>query len=290
MAKKDETEGEMGAASAGTGAKVAQLAWENRGTIAKVCSTLRRWLRKSNQGEIVILGLGGTGKDTLAKVLISDGIPVTLPLSDYKESSDVENYELKRPKASPVKIVTLPGQKHRRASTWPQFLRRISAGEIRGVILMNCYGYHSIGNANIKSMKQWKGRRDRFLKAYLDDRRTEELNLLSELVPALKSCGKKFWMLNVTCKQDLWWKEKDAVYSHYREGEFRRKLDELMGPKDPLNMRIEQVFCSLTISSFRTGTDEVLQPNAAGYDLQTHGESIRRLIEVLEGVRRWEAR
>ena len=43
------------------------------------------------------------------------------------------------------------------------------------------------------------------------------------------------------------------------------------------------------ISNFCTGPGERLQPNTAGYDQQAHAESLRRLYETLDALRRWEA-
>jgi hypothetical protein len=248
------------------------------------------WATGKSAGRIVILGPGGTGKDTLAKILTSKDVPISLDLAKYKESPDIEQYKVKRKGGDEIEIVVLPGQSHRRETTWPEFLKKISSGEIRGIIFLTSYGYHSIGDIKISALKQWPGRKDRFLKAYLKDRISEELKVIAELLPAIKSSEKKVWLLTVTTKQDLWWKSSDEVRKHYTQGSFRKKLEELLSGKDALHMHAEHIFCSLTISNFVTGGGEFLQHNAEGYGLAEHSNSLHKLIEVMDGLRQWENR
>ena len=46
---------------------------------------------------------------------------------------------------------------------------------------------------------------------------------------------------------------------------------------------------SLVIANFRDGEGTLLQPNAEGYDQQLQVDGLRRLLEVIDGLRTWEA-
>lgn len=46
---------------------------------------------------------------------------------------------------------------------------------------------------------------------------------------------------------------------------------------------------SLTIQNWTTRVGERLRPNAEGYDRTLQAESVRRLLEMMDALRKWEA-
>jgi hypothetical protein len=136
--------------------KIAGWAWDKRGQIVGLLSELRDWFggaKKDAEDEspgILILGAGGSGKSTLGKILSGEfELLLDLP-GEYQESVAVEEYSLQDdPK---TEVLVPPGQSHRRDSTWTELLADVAAGKYRGIILMNAYGYHTLGHVKYKDI------------------------------------------------------------------------------------------------------------------------------------------
>ena len=206
------------------GWKVATWAWDKRSQILGLLAELRDWFRggkkdaKAEKPGILILGAGGTGKSTLGRILSGDFDLLLDPPGEYKESISTEEYELQgEPKAE---ILVLPGQSHRRDATWPELLADLTAGKFRGIILINAYGYHTIGEARyqdtpiFKEKAKGKGKAG-FLAAYIEDRCAEELAILRRVADAIRPVAGRVWMLSLITKQDLWWPQRAKVEQHY---------------------------------------------------------------------------
>ena len=67
------------------------------------------------------------------------------------------------------------------------------------------------------------------------------------------------------------------------------EIEKIRGQRSAQQFRHEPVFASLVISNFATGAAEQLKPNAAGYDQKLQVESLRRLYETVDALRKWEA-
>lgn len=127
------------------------------------------------QRKVLILGPGGTGKSTLGHFLAgsAENFPGLNP--GYTESTNVEEYALEDD--PDVGLIVPEGQVDRQLVTWDSLLGEISAGTIRGVILVTAFGYHSF-KERLVDHELFDGSRDRFLEAYLERQRHEEVAVL----------------------------------------------------------------------------------------------------------------
>jgi hypothetical protein len=262
-----------------------RLAWENRESVRSFLSALASWF-VSNPG-ILMLGSGGTGKSTLGKLLSGKHDLLLDTPGDYKESVKVEEFRLKDDPRT--EIVSPPGQLHRRDATWNDLLREVVDGKYRGIIVINAYGYHTLGNIRYQETEIFArtGKRG-FLAAYLEERQADELSVLARLTDALHATEKKIWMLSLVTKQDLWWHERRAVEDHYQRQAYSALIKKIQDHHGIGRFRHEFAFASLVIGNFVTGMGETLKTNRQGYDQRMQSESLRRLFEIVSGLKEWE--
>lgn len=235
---------------------------------------------------ILILGPGGTGKTTLARLLSGqldwlDDIP-----GRYRESVDLECFALSDD--PDVEVVVAPGQMYRRASTWPELLTQVASGVFRGVILMNAYGYHTFSTPSYRDHQLYQGSKPEFLKAFFTDRRVDEIRVLKQLVPHLSVCSQKMWLLSVVAKQDLWGSQQGAVEEQYLRGDYASALVSVSRALGDRSFRHEVVLLSLIIRNLETLAGEMLAETEAGYDMRRLTESLQQLVNVFTGLRSWE--
>jgi hypothetical protein len=225
----------------------------------------------------------------MGSVDLGESLLFGLP-SNYDESLEVESYPLKD--VPDLEILVPLGQEHRREATWGAELAKLAAGEFRGLILVAAYGYHNheIGTlTSYKDHRLFKGNKDEFLRAFLQDRRDQELRILRELSPKVTPpLGGKFWLLTIVTKQDLRWDNRAEAESFCRGGEYAAEIAKIQNRHGGQLFRHELALSSLVISNFMTGKSELLKPNTAGYDHEHHIQSLQALFDKLAGLRRWE--
>jgi hypothetical protein len=279
-----------------TGWQIAKWAWEQRDEIAETLSRIYKWFRGSKQpGQesrpgILILGAGGVGKTTLGGFLSGQFDLFSRPPGEYLESLETETFEIMGGSPSEIvaEAVVPPGQEHKRAATWTELFNDLAAGKFRGVILMSAYGYHSLGNISYKKHRLFQRGKNKFLEAFLADRRNEELAVLNQLAPYMLTSRRELWFLSLIAKQDLWWKKQADVKRHYEEGPYGVEVQKLLGQRGQRDFRHEFAYTSLVIGNYVTGMKESLQPNTAGFDHHQYVHSLRRLFEMIESLRKWE--
>lgn len=270
--------------------------WENRRWVLDRFKNLTDWFWKkpsvdSTQAlpvdprRILMIGSGGVGKTTFARMLAGERDWLVAAGLPYDESIGVESYDVD---GATMEIVVAPGQRHRRDTIWPELERDLAAGLFRGIVLVVSYGYHNIGLTSYKRLPSYRGDDAAFLVEYLKDRRKDELAVLERLIPTLKTSTQPLWMLVIVTKQDLWQSVQHDVEKHYNSGRFSNGIEEIRQALGNRNFRYEQVLASLTISNFVTGEKELLQTNTAGYDSSRQIESLHRLFETLDALKMWE--
>lgn len=272
---------------------VGKWVWEQRETIKVLLEEVFRWFRGKQakgaaSGRVLILGSGGCGKSTLGR-LLSGGFDAILDLpGNYQESLGIETYPLQDDSAA--ELVVAPGQEHRRDVSWTALQADLANGLFRGMILLSSYGYHTLGDLSFRQHRLYQGKKRQFLDEYLADRRNEELRILKRVVPFVRTNPRRLWMLSLVTKQDLWWRQRMTVEQHYRSGTYGKAIEELTNKSDGQRFHHELAFVSLVINNFKTGRDEFLQKNVAGYDQFLQVQSIRRLFESIAVLMSWEGR
>jgi hypothetical protein len=182
----------------------------------------------------------------------------------------------------------MPGQEHRRHTSWAGVGEDLAKGTYRGVLLVSAYGYHSLSRISYKQHRLYEPERDKdvFLRKYLEANRQDEVGCLKRLAPFLKECRRKLWLVSVVTKQDLWRSEESAVQTWYHGGEYGSLIEDIVRHKGT-TFRHETHLLSLVIGNFVTSRDETLAKNLQGYDHRAQVESVRRLVEIVDGLRKW---
>jgi hypothetical protein len=260
-----------------------QVAWDNRDKAKSWLSKFWRWWRRS---KVLAIGPGGTGKTTLARLLSGQFDWLLDSPWTYRESVEVKKYHLKSDPA--VEVVAVPGQEHRRRSTWDGIGGDLSSGQYRGVIFVSSNGFHTLIESSYKRNALFEPERTKegFWRQYTDAKRADELACLRHLVPFLKACPKKLWLASLVTKQDLWRGQESAVETWYRDGEYGKLLAEVAAHKGA-TFQHEYHWCSLLIGNLVTASGETLVKNAEGYDHRAQVESVRRVFEIVEGLHAW---
>lgn len=172
------------AAAAGTIASKAVVAggkwlWDHQDKVEPRLKALWRSTKRKIFGPdpgILILGPGGVGKTTLGRILSGRYDFLLDTDAAYEQSIEVQTFR-KRGSAD-VELIVAPGQADRRPATWPDLLRRLSAGKALGVVFCCAYGYHSI-STSYKYLSTYDPKKPKaFLKAFLEDRRKAEVEVL----------------------------------------------------------------------------------------------------------------
>ena len=179
-------------------------------------------------------------------------------------------------------LLVPPGQKRRRPDTWPDLYRLLSSGEARGVINVVSSGYHST-EAEYQHHEIYDPdlTHKEYLDAYLDYNRQREIAALEQIAPHLKAAKGKTWMITLVTKQDLWWRERQAVEKHYKEGKYEDLIEAIVREKGREGFVHNYFSVSLVPRNLRTRDEEVLALTTAGYD-----EPLRlaNLKDFLEGL------
>lgn len=262
------------------------MSWAAKKGFDKLYSNVTAWFQKPTARGVLIIGPGGVGKTTLGHFLSGQEEKATS--GSYVESITTEEFNLAENAA--VQLVILPGQAHRRKATWDQRLEEVGEGKFRGIILIHAYGHHALGDISYENHRLYdpdKGL-NVFLAEYLDDCLKAEEKILKIVCDAVKKCSAPIWVLTLVTKQDLWWDQRDDVEKHYSEGKHGKVVKECLGGKSEQLFRRETAFASLVIRNLCTERDEVLKKTVAGYDTPLQEKSFEKLLNVFEGLMRWE--
>ena len=176
--------------------------WKNKKAVAKKVKEVRSWWSGADRAcdgptkKILVLGSGGVGKSTLGRLLQSDyDFPIECP-GEYEESHRVETYQIGGDTGEPqAEVYVPPGQAYKRDATWSELLSDVGAGAFRGIVVINAFGYHSLGEISFKEHKLYDGSKPGFLADYLEISRKDEIAVLEMLIPQVKLCRERLWLI-----------------------------------------------------------------------------------------------
>jgi len=180
-------------------------------------------------------------------------------------------------------------------SEFGQFTADLVKGAYRGVILVVDYGYHAIKSVRVRDhyhtvFGEAKGKRKEFLPKLLTAHRKEELDLLTKLLPYLKTVAEKLWVLVVVLKQDLWVTDQSRVEDYYeRSGPWSVLMNDLRKAMSGKPFWLHTVYSCLHIQNYTTKDgSEIIKRNTAGYDAVSQRKALTGLLEVFDALRAWE--
>jgi hypothetical protein len=288
------------AAKAGLGElakKAAAEAWEKKSHLLRLLERVWSFFRgrradgtdnpQAPPRPILILGPGGTGKTTLARVLAGDVNVLLDPPGYYEPSLFAESVPLLG--ESGIELVVMPGQEYRLQREFGKLTADLVKGAYRGVILVVDYGYHAIEAEWAKDHRLFeKGKRKEFVPKLVAEQRQEEIALLDKLIPSLKATTSKLWVLVVVLKQDLWVSEQAAVARHYQEGAWAVRMNEVRKALDGKPFYLHTAYACLHIQNYTTRGGETLKKNMAGYDAMRQRQTLAELFQAFDALREWE--
>jgi hypothetical protein len=150
----------------------------------------------------LIFGIGGTGKSTMGQYLQTfrvDGLPLEYQTSIVTENSKIASHRFSQ-------VIVYPGQKEFFDGEFTRSMGSISELRRPFIIICLAYGYRSI---------------DPMQKAFINapqgvEARNEEIEFAKSILAKLPLLRlKKYTLITVINKQDLWWDEKNDVDTYY---------------------------------------------------------------------------
>jgi hypothetical protein len=265
----------MGMPDLDAGLEGLQFAWKHRRSLRRVSTELLRMAR-SGRSRVAVFGAAGTGKTTIAKLLTRSLTDEDL-LAGYRDSFEIDTFGL--PGTIFGHMLIAPGQ-DTRAFAREDLLELVKRGEILGVVNVVSYGYHAFARQGSyrDDPAFGAGQSARaFTRAYVEQCRAREIELLRQLLQAINQSGTKTWMLTFVNKQDLWWASDRAVRNHYENGAYAAAVRQTRAATDGQALRHDFAYGAVTWANFRDGRGELLAPTAAGYDFALRAEGFARL-------------
>jgi hypothetical protein len=205
-------------------------------------------------------------------------------LNPYQESLTIDR--LKLDGDTPGSVIIVPGQELRQHK-WDEIFSEIIDGQITLIINVVSYGYHSFEGIGYQAHQFYQpGMTERqFTAIYIQDRQIREVEALRAMESHIKvSKSKKVLMLTLVTKQDLWWPSREQVKDHYQNGEYNQVISNIQLKKGLDGFQHEYVSTSLAIENFVFGNNELLWPNAEGYDERLKISNTYKMFSVINAL------
>jgi hypothetical protein len=185
---------------------------------------------------------------------------------------------------SPYLLLVGPGQDARRAK-WEEVLNEIKEGETLGLINVVSFGHQTFNYPFEKHTLYKAGMTEKkFFAAYAKKQRAAEIEALDAATDGLKGYPRKVWMVTLVTKEDLWTGKSDEVKKHYEQGAYAEKVKQLGETIGAARFHHEFVYASLAIVNLKDLDGKSLCLHESEYDQAKQGESLERLMRVLEAL------
>jgi hypothetical protein len=255
--------------------------WEERRLIAGFSRDFFDLISKGRL-KIFVFGCAGTGKSTFGKIL--DGQDdVGAVTGSYTLSSETEYYGLKDKRF--VQILIPPGQEIYHQRNWGQLFNALQDSSRAIVINLVCWGFHSLEKDELPRIPEFSaGITDKTRITFLENRRNLEIETLQKIVQPFSNFQRPLHMVTLVTKQDLWWKDRHAVQSHYENGNYSQGIQTVYRAKGEANFTHH--FCSVSFGqiNFNTADRHQIFETSAGYDNATLTANFGSFLNLLKQI------
>lgn len=176
-----------------------------------------------------------------------------------------------------------PGQRHQRQQLWKNHIANIENDQLDGLILLGSYGFHSLGEINLSTHKLWNGNLEQFRVDFQQLQAQDERDVANMITPAIKRRRRKFWVLHMLNKADIWWNQRNTVINNFAHSEPFAAIQEHMRERD----RYETCATSLTMSNVVTRDGSVLFPRRPEFDQETQTSLQMKMIDTIAALQDW---
>lgn len=229
------------------------LLYDNRRYFISTLRRVRNWLRKGHT-TILVFGAGATGKTTLGQFIAGKSSPYTR-VPQYSESLDKEEYEV--PLDSLCNLIIPPGQWETSQTIWDSMCHKLSDNKTKGLVHVVCSGFHTPRGVEMTE--------EDFQNTHIPRMLQKEMDSLNKIRPFIEAANHPITMITLITKQDLWWGKRDAVSSHYEEGEYNNVIEGIGRVKGKQHFNHYFLSTALSINNLIVANN-VLAKTAEGYD------------------------
>jgi len=222
---------------------------------------LRLWDRLTRgHTRVVVFGNAGTGKSSFGRLLAGK----SLGAGEYLESTEVERYAVQG--GTSCTVLVPPGQKRLRDATWSGLEEFVASTRCVVVHIVD-YGLDEVAPLPYTQLRTYAPERDAraTFEAFAEEQRRHELDPLVRLKGVQPYEG-QLRLVTVVNKQDLWWRWRDTVRTHYAEGPYATCIAELEAQLGPGNLHHTLWSSAPIIKNLRDGDGTILLPCSEGYD------------------------
>jgi hypothetical protein len=241
----------------------------------------------SGELQVAVFGAGGTGKSTLAELLLHSDPQLLNP--KYNMSFELERKRI--PGDISARFQVVPGQEGYIKTEWRKAFDAVKGARRALIFNVVANGYHTYGEQGrltaIEAPKEffsedWK---EHFAN-YVVERRIKEIDLLKVLCTQLETVKIPIRMTTVVTKEDLWWSEIEQVSAFY-EGEYLHIIQSLNEKRQSKGLNFHHNFAPVSqvhanLDVFRLGERRVVKEISSGYDSALHLASVYRLLQQFD--------
>lgn len=268
------------------------------GSAAIALRTFARTLHRLQKGKALVgvVGIGGAGKSTFAKVISGQSALHELPV-DYDADLTHQTVDFKN--LDYLRVLTIAGQDPLATRGHATIAKEIAS--LRRLVLINVVSFGHSATPRTMTRPQFEMYQNEPGKTFdelvashfLRQRVQEQLHLaqMTASFTAMKANANwavRVGFVTIILKQDLWWNEQDQVHRHYSGGAYGQCVQDLEAVfggfefKDLLSTSLQPLNLQLTDGA-------LLKATCAGYDRRAQELNWINTVTRLEEIKLWAA-